>query len=158
MAQKPGRMVRKMGQEVDGKPVFTHADRCKASIPDMFRSRNIPKSCLSPHPSIRENAHEYVKPWGSLPVLHHSLHIDRLLHDHLALITRDNRQVLLGANILYDNEKDNKWPSSKKKKKGITWLMSPSKARRVAAASTAITSPGSIVTSSSKQDLVYIAN
>ena len=37
---------------------------------------------------------------------------------------------------------------SPKKKIGITWLMSPSKARRVDAASTAITSPGSIVTSS----------
>ena len=67
VAQKPGRMVRKMGQEVDGKPVFTHTDRCKASIPNKFRSRNFPKSRLSSdpsvtHPSIRENAQEYVKP------------------------------------------------------------------------------------------------
>ena len=40
--------------------------------------------------------------------------------------------------------------------KSITWLMSPSRARRVAAASTAITSPGSIVTSSWKHWVLLI--
>ena len=41
-------------------------------------------------------------------------------------------------------------------RKSITWLMSPSRARRVAAASTAITSPGSIVTSSWKHCVLLI--
>ena len=37
-------MVRKMGQKVDSKPVFTHADCCKASIPDKFNMALV-KAC-----------------------------------------------------------------------------------------------------------------